>query len=324
MNLIKKILDRLTGIPFRQEYLCLSEPLDHPPRLLLYVHGQFVKDVTNEHVFSGYSPLIFSFPDANGSSDSWPLSIQIKLVNDLSNSNVNNDQKAALATLELKKIGEQNSNGMTVRHYEGTRGQHYFLNAFQQKIMTVSNSWFSKKKDNVFLPADLLRQVQIAYALPRKIALVTVEKDGLYNLFPTDLHGTLGNGYYLDSLRKGGQALKQVEEAGKLLLSEVQPSWYLTAYQLGKNHMQPTRNKELLPFGDEYSTLFHLPVPLGATRIYELELIEEMSHGIHQLLIFRICTNLQVGSASSSLSHIHAVYATWRKKQGLSGNYLLR
>jgi hypothetical protein len=233
-------------------------------------------------------------------------------------------ERDALGFLEMEKTWHQIADGIEVHHYKGIRGRHRYLNNFQRQMMLLSNSWFSKKKDNVFLNAELLLQVQAAYAIPRNISLVTVGKEGLYNLFPTDLHGALGEHYYLDSLRKGGMALEQVMQTGSMLISEIAPSEYKKAYQLGKNHMRPLTSKEHFPFSDQYSPLFSLPVPTGAVRTRELELVNTIPAGIHQLLLFRVCNNQQVRQTAHSLTHIHSVYATWRKKQGLGGNYLLR
>jgi len=324
MNLIKKILDRFSGLSFRQEYICLERPIDHSPRLVLFNGEHSLKDVTTQHVFSGYSPLIFSFPSFAGDGSNWPAKIRLYLFNDLSNRNATMTERDALAWLELEKICKQTADGIEVYHYHGTNGRHLFLSDFQQRMMLLSNNWFSKKKDNVYLDASLLRQVQVAYAFPRNISLATVEKQGLYNLFPTDLHGPLGEHYYLDSLRQGGMALRQVMEAGRMLITEITPSEYKRAFYLGKNHMRPLSSKDQFPFSVQNSPVFGLPIPPGAVRIREVELVNSVPAGIHQLLLFRVRNNQHVGESLDVLTHIHSVYATWRKKQGLGGNYLLR
>jgi hypothetical protein len=322
---LKKILDKFNGVSFPQEYLCLdASSFDQSPRLLLYIDGRYRKDVTHEHVFSGYSPLLFSFGSNNRDPSDFPEKIQLRLVSDNTNINEAGREKDALAVLEMKKIGTQSVPGITLTHFEATKGRHHFLNSFQQYLMAVSNSWFNRKKDNVFLHKDLYRQVQIAYAVPRTIALVTVGHKGHYNLFPTDLHGPLDENFYLDSLRQKGLALQQVREAGRILISEVDASFYKEAYRLGKNHMQALRPRNELPFSAQDSPFYQLPIPNSAILIRELELVSEFPHGIHQLLLFRVSNTLQIAPTKHRLAHIHSVYASWRKKQGLGGNYLLR
>jgi hypothetical protein len=47
-------------------------------------------------------------------------------------------------------------------------------------------------------------------------------------------------------------------------------------------------------------------------------------HGIHRVMLFRILAEQWLEAEEPILQHIHNVYATWRHKNGLPGNYLLR
>ena len=73
MKLPQKLLNKLNGLHYPQEYLCLAkETFENSLRVFLAADGNIIKDITNEHVFCGYNPLIFTLyvPVSN---DSLPL-----------------------------------------------------------------------------------------------------------------------------------------------------------------------------------------------------------------------------------------------------------
>ena len=196
--------------------------------------------------------------------------------------------------------------------------------AFHQSIIELNNRLYNKKEGNIFLADNLYCQVQIAYAVPRIISLVTIKDGDLYNLFPTDLHGPVNDQYYILSLRHQGKACKQVETAGRVVISQMNCEAYKTVYSLGKNHMQELKSKDNFPFGNESSLFFQFPLPKSALSYRELELLESFRHGIHKLLLFKIVSQQVVQDEPATLAHVHNCYASWRYNQGIPSNFLLR
>lgn len=321
MKLFQKILNQFNGLHYPLEYLCVSlESFEQPLHAYLFDNGRVIKDITKLHSFVGYHPLILAF----ASKDTNKEKIDIIFSNQALQPNEIFSQKDAIAFLRLQKIKEVVFQNDTINFYEGIRGSHRFISAFHQAVIGLNNRLYNKKQGNVFLHAGLYKQVQIAYSLPRVISLITVGNDAGYNLFPTDLHGAVNEGCYIDSLRHTGKACQQVLQNREILLTEVNSSFYKSAYLLGKNHMQELKPKENFPFNGSVSPNFHLPVPLSALRYRELELDDSFIHGIHRLLIFKTISSQQVENNPSTLAHVHNVYATWRYNHGLPGNYLLR
>ncbi len=271
---------------YTQEYLCLpKEQHTHPLYAYLVFENIAVKGITTQHLFIGYSPVIFAIPSI-GEIDLSKQSI-IKIFYSISPLEMESTvpKKDIVAILSLKKIKEQKTDNSFV---------YYFYN--------------------------LYKQVQIAYAIPRVISLITVSSDNLFNLFPTDLHGQINEDYYIISLRYQGNACKQVEQAKKIVLSNVDASYYKEAYNLGKNHMQPLKEKSNFVFSEENSYTLKLPLPPNVIECRELELKDSFIHGIHKLLLFKILNHQRSQNSSTTLAHVHNAYATWRYKQGL-GNY---
>jgi hypothetical protein len=154
--------------------------------------------------------------------------------------------------------------------------------------------------------------------------LITVSCKNLFNLFPTDLHGQIDDEHYIISLRTGGKACSQVESTGKLLITQMHSHAYKMVYGLGKNHMQHLKIKDNFPFGKSLSEKFNLPLPQQAISYKELMLLDSFIHGIHKIFVFKIVVYCQLQPISDTLAHIHNSYATWRYKNRLQGNYLLR
>jgi hypothetical protein len=322
MHFLQRSLNKLNGLHYTQEYLCLDKKTFQQPLHAYLMNGAHVfKDITNFHLFVGYHPVIFAFFSRDIGANE-PI-IDIIFSNESLQPNDPLKEKDAIAKLSLKKINQFDKNGDVILFYEGTKGSHHFISGFHQFILELNNRLYNRKTGNVFLEDNLYKQVQIAYSVPRKICLVTVGQNSLYNLFPTDLHGQINDSYII-SLRHEGKACAQVETTKKIVLSEINAPAYKKVYALGKNHMQSLKERTSFEFGPPASKNFNLPLPKDALLYKELELENSFTHGIHKLLLFRIICEEKIADETGALAHIHNCYATWRYKQGISSNFLLR
>src|SRR5690349_15545956 len=196
MKLLKKILNKLNGLHYPQEYLCLApESFEQPLHAYIVDDGNPIKDITKLHSFVGYSPLIFSL-SSSATASIRSSTIKIAFTQYELDPNEAFKQKDAVAMLCLKKIKEQKTDNEVILYFEGVKGSHRFISPFQQFIIQLYNRLYQKKPGNVYLPGNLFKQVQIAYSLPRNISMVTVRQNNLFNLFPTDLHGSVDEDLY--------------------------------------------------------------------------------------------------------------------------------
>ncbi len=325
MKFFQKVLNKLNGLHYRQEYLCMAkESFDFPLHTFITNGDQIVQDISNAHLFTGYSPLIYTLYAPINKSGYLRDTIEISLSQKAFLPNEFLPKKDAIALLKLRKIGEWMTADTKICHYEGQEGKHRFLGPFYQYIIGLSNKLYSPKTGNVFLPNDLYKQVQIAYALPRIISLITVSDGREFNLFPTDLHGPVEDQYYVCSLRHQGKACQQVVASRRIVVSRVHSGFYKTVYALGKNHMKGLGPAPDYPFSDQLSASFQLPVPQQVLRYQELEMMDSVDHGIHKLMLFKVRNSQVTSIEPTTLAHVHQVYATWRLKRGLPGNYLMR
>lgn len=323
MQLLKKILNKFNGLHYKQEFLCIGkESFSEVLHIYLVKGNEAIQDLTFSHLFVGYNPLILGFYPSEHVKE-FRDKIELALSSALQPEQVL-DEKIVLARLTLEKIKIIEEDRNIFIFYECKHGSHRFLSVFHQKILELNNRIHNNNPGNVFLKGNLLKQVQIAYAIPRVISLITVGGNGNYNLFPTDLHGPVGDSFYLISLRQKGKACEQVETCQKILLSEMDCEAYKSVYSLGKNHMQPMKSADHFPFQDKNSKVVGLPIPSHAIRYRELELMNSFDHGIHRIHLFKILFFQKEVKSGTTLAHIHNTYATWRYNRGLPGNYLIR
>jgi len=325
MDFFKKVLNKFNGLYFKQEFLCLTrELLEQPLYAYIIADNRAIKDITNHHLFIGYSPLVFAFPFYTEIDLSKKENIDILFSDHQIGPNDIVHTKNALALVSFRKIHEQSFENGRFYYYEGIKGRHQFISPVHQRVIQLQNKLYNKKPGNVYLDDNLLKQVQIAYSIPRIISLVTIEQNHMFNLFPTDLHGQIDKMHYIISLRHTGKTAQQVETTQKILVTEIRVAFYKTVYSLGKNHMQELKTKEQFPFSDHLSEVFQLPLPQNAISYKELELKRYFDHGIHRFFLFQTLNEKQIEIEPATLAHIHNVYATWRCNKRLPGNYLLR
>src|SRR5438270_4259359 len=61
-NPIQFLLNKFNGLHYAQDYLCLAkDDLHHPLHVYLVEEGRAIKDITKQHSFVGYHPLVFAF-----------------------------------------------------------------------------------------------------------------------------------------------------------------------------------------------------------------------------------------------------------------------
>lgn len=319
---MKKFLKKtLFGITLPQEYLCVD--LDgYAQPLKVFINGGTSgqsEDVAQHHLFVGYKPLIIAVDKKylNPKDITSSKSILLSFGPDLKNE---------LATIEIRHIKEIKLNSTSCLLFEGMKGTHSFSNRLHKLFNSIRYHSTADKKKNIYLDGNLYEQVKIAYSIPRLIYLASVGSNNLFNIFPTDLSGKLGEDNFILSLRTGGKANDQIEKEGKCLISIMEAESFSEVYNAGKNHMKELSeiNEIEIRFRNERSTELKLPVPLRAIKYYELESIEKCEVGIHTIHFFKINNSVELNEINSVLAHIHRDYAEWRERKSIRTNYLLR
>lgn len=299
----------LTGLVYPQEYICLAETPQSSLRLWAESGGE-VRDVTDEHLFVGYKPLLiglFSAPVETGRSVVFHLRSEDGII---------------VAELTTKTVFHRVLGDRSVIFCEGIKGSHTFIHPIYQWINRQRQSLTRRKPGNVGLPGNLYDQVRIAYAMPRIISVVILSDGQSVNVFPTDLHGPAGSPHYVSSLRIHGKATEQVERLRKLVIADLTAHSYREVYSWGVNHQHDLQHPDQYQWESHASKYLGIPLPAGTIGYRELELEGSVDWGIHRIHFYRVL--FQVQPKAQPVSHIHQYYAQWRSDHGLYTAMLLR
>ncbi|MFI5134515.1 MAG: hypothetical protein ACHQD9_01560 [Chitinophagales bacterium] len=322
MSLKSFIRKSFFGIDLPQEYLCVGkEDVQHPLSVLAADFPQSSSfDISEQHLFLGYKPLIIGIPAQKNSSLHSMLSssksIRLLFCKQESATDL-------VAFLKLQFSQQKDFDEQVLFIFIAEKGKHFFLSPLQQFMNRVKDIATRKSENNISLNGNLYDQVRIAYSFPRVISIVSLGDGTNFNMFPTDLNGSIGDHHYVISLRHEGMANEQVEAFKKICISTVSSSFYKEVYGLGRNHMQDTRHLDSFEIDDARSDQLNLPLPSQVLSYRELELTDALDIGIHRLHFFRIISQ-KVFRTQSTLAHLHRYYATWERKQGHAIRYLIR
>src|SRR5881396_635034 len=130
MNVVKKLLDKINGLHYHQEYLCLAkESFDQPLHVYLVHNSTVIKDITELHLFVGYSPLVFALSSYNLPPSESQI-INVVFCHRSLQPNEKLKKKDAIALLSLQKIHELKAQDEFLFFYEGIKGSHHFISGF--------------------------------------------------------------------------------------------------------------------------------------------------------------------------------------------------
>jgi hypothetical protein len=302
-----KIRKFLTGVTISKEYPCVDHlEFKDEVKAWLSVNGKQT-DITADHIFLGYKPLIAGI-FLPGDIDAGEVSITFI-----------HQTGTKLADIRLKKVTARKLGGDWFILFAGLHANVYFLPVFNRIANSVLRKFRKRIPGNVEMNGNEYLQVQAMYSVPRKISIISLGIDGLYNMFPTDLHGNAGREFYVDSLRKAGKACEQVLQLRRVVKADVDLSVMNDAFAMGKNHMKELQELSDLP-AEGYSSLYRLPLPKGVVAYKELEVFDDIEIVIHRLLIFTIKNEAVIHTNRPVLACTNGHYIQWRLDHSLPDN----
>ena len=151
----------------------------------------------------------------------------------------------------------------------------------------------------------------VTFIRPHPIVLVSVGDRENGNIFPMNLCGDLGNGYFGFALRTERVAGTLVKEAGRMALSSIPEAQGYLAYRMADNHTKRSIDWSQLPFGTKTSKALRIPVPAFAQTVREMEIETSVAVGSHRFFLARIIEEEKFGEGLVFCS-IHGFYQFWR------------
>jgi flavin reductase (DIM6/NTAB) family NADH-FMN oxidoreductase RutF len=166
--------------------------------------------------------------------------------------------------------------------------------------------WRATSSD-VSMSARDVHSMCVFYICPRPIRLVSVTAGNSSNVFPMNLLGPIGNGYFSLALTSGKPVTSLLERAGRIALCSVPVEKAEVVYALARNHKLPSIDISLLPFATRTSAAFGLPVPEFSLSVRELEIEAVHSLGSHTLFLARTIRNERWADAPEFFT-LHGIY----------------
>ena len=163
------------------------------------------------------------------------------------------------------------------------------------------------------------RAMIVFYFCPRPIALVTVEEEQARNMFPMNLMGEIGDGYFAFGLNSSRAAAPLVERARRVVLSSVPLERASVVAKLGSNHRKPSIDWNQLPFSITRPNTIDATVAAFALTVSEMQVEVVRRLGSHTLFVAKTIAEERIVDGPR-LFHVHGIYDAWqRNAQNLSG-----
>jgi flavin reductase (DIM6/NTAB) family NADH-FMN oxidoreductase RutF len=221
-----------------------------------------------------------------------------------------------LAELDLRHTATILTNGPPLRLFQVDRCRNYCLPAGRLWAHYLHHAYLRQKSSShIRLSNRAAQAMTAAFICPRRVVLVSAVWGDRSNIFPMNLLGSLGDGYFAFSLDSTRLAAPLVAGAGQVTLSGIPVRRAEIAQQLGRNHKKESVALSQLPFATTPSTALEIPVPSFASRVTELQVETTRNLGSHTLFVSRVVRD-ERRSAGEQYFMVHGIYQSWRLAHG--------
>jgi flavin reductase (DIM6/NTAB) family NADH-FMN oxidoreductase RutF len=223
-----------------------------------------------------------------------------------------------LGQLGLQSSSVVETGGGDLHLFEVQSSKNYCLPRLRIWGHSLFHAWLrarSKRITDVAMTARAADAMTVLFICPRPVVLVSLTLGDSGNIFPMNLMGSFGNGYFGFGLNSRRLASSLVECAGRLAISGIPFEEALVARELGKNHRREAVDWSELPFRVTPSAALGIPVPSFASRVREMEIEAVRKLGSHTLFVARIIRD-ERRTDSPQFFMIHGLYQAWRRNTG--------
>jgi hypothetical protein len=301
------IESRVFGRLLPQEFtLGFTEPQSE---VAVWLHGREAPiDVTYRYSVACAAPLIFciGFDDSVGYKNADHLCLKF----------CRRVEQQTLGAIKLDRVAALSVGESQFVFFQPSSSRNYCLPGSQLALQYLLFAYRQWRKDNtkgVHLSFLERRAMMVEFIRPHPVVLVSAGSLERGNIFPMNLCGDLGNGYFGLALRSERLAGGLVERSGRIALSSMPLSHAAVAYQLAHNHSRESFDWDQLPYEIRMSTAFHIPVPAFALRVREMEIETVHTVGSHRFFLARTVHD-EKWSDDVGFCSIHGFYQSWRLK----------
>jgi flavin reductase (DIM6/NTAB) family NADH-FMN oxidoreductase RutF len=223
------------------------------------------------------------------------------------------DEKRLLAELALRHTATILTKGPALHLFQVESCKNYCLPKGRLWAHYLHLAYLqSRSTSHIRMSAWEAHAMIAAFICPRPVVLVSAVSENRSNIFPMNLLGNVGDGYFAFALDSARRAAPLVAGAGNVALSSIPMEHSEVARQLGKNHKQETISSwNHLPFPTRPSTAFSIPVPCFASRVIELQVETTRNLGSHTFFVARVIRD-ERRSEGQQFFMVHGIYQSWR------------
>lgn len=223
-------------------------------------------------------------------------------------------RKRVLGELSLSPAGSILTGGVTIHLFRVRQTKDHCLpraRLWAHDLLRACKNWRRTDASALKMSLKGMRAMTVMFIRPHPVVLVSHAQDG-GNIFPMNLMGDLGLGYFAFALVDSREAALGVERAGRVALSSVPFAQASLAFQLAPNHFRASADWKSLSFATRASTAFGIPVPEFAQRIRELEIVYAQTLGSHRFFVAKIVRDDGPAAECETLHLIDGIYHSWR------------
>jgi flavin reductase (DIM6/NTAB) family NADH-FMN oxidoreductase RutF len=274
------------------------------------------RDVTTRHMIACASPFTIGVGlDAESSME----------VADASNLSLKFFERAGdqrlLAEIELRLSSSVPAGSEELFLFEVVRVENYCLPRprlwAHYLFLALVRARGTKKPGEIPMIARGVHAGIAFFTCPRPVVLVSVPAGNAGdsgNMFPMNLMGPVGEGWFAFSLNSTRQASPLVQRAGRVALSDLPFDQSDRARELRGNHKRESILWKDLQFPIRPSAAFGIPVPEFALRVREMEIEHVRRLGSHTVFVARIVHEERC-SDGLQFFMIHGIYQAWRLRK---------
>ena len=157
------------------------------------------------------------------------------------------------------------------------------------------------------------RAMIIFYLCPRPVALVTAVEGERGNMFPMNLMGHVGDGYFAFALNSHRAAAPLVDRTRRVVLSSVPLQESAVAVSLRSNHRKASIAWNDLPFPLMRPGKIDMPVPAFALDASEMQVEAAYPLGSHTLFLAKTVATENFGKGPHFFT-AHGLYQAWKQR----------
>lgn len=306
-NLVKKIL-------FGPENFAQQVPIalcDPQQEVIVLLHGMGAPlDVTHSHVMACGAPFTIGIGLDSGqslaASERRALSLRFYL---------NDSAGKLLGSIDLQLSAVIAAGNRRLHLFHPSGYQNFCLPRpwLWTRYLQYARARSLSPPPDVRLTIRELHSMFVFYICPRPVVLGGVSDETGSNVFPMNLMGPIGGGYFSFALNSSRNVTTLVDRARRVALSSLPLETSPTVFQLGKNHRFEHIDLASLPFSLKVSPSFRLPVPEFALRIREMQVEAVHKVGSHSLFIARTVHEERLATGSEMFV-VHGIYQAARHK----------